>query len=153
MVTTSPTFTIPMQPASVGDAQPAVRRWLDADPMCHCQHPAGYQATLGYVVGARVWRTARGFFCVTLLLAGLAACGSSGDLTFTNEGTEAVTVTTDHDKFKLPPNSGTSILDNGCNKGNVTVTFASGSAVTIPGPVCPDKQVVIRNGKVDLKSV
>ena len=101
----------------------------------------------------RTWRTTSGLIGATLLLAGLTACGSSGDLTFSNEGTEAVTVTTDDETFEVPASSGTSILDNGCTKGDVTVTFASGSTVTIAGPVCPNKQVVIRDGRVDLKSV
>jgi predicted small lipoprotein YifL len=101
---------------------------------------------------SRVRRTAGGVLAALVLSATLAGCGDSGDLTFWNGGTEAVTVTTDHDTFDLPPNNGSSLLDNGCNKGDVTVTFASGEAFVIAGPVCPENQVVIRDGKVTLEA-
>jgi hypothetical protein len=91
-------------------------------------------------MGSRVWLAASGVIATTVLSATLAGCGDSGDLTFWNGGTEAVTVTTDHDTFKLPPNNGSSLLDNGCNKGDVTVTFASGQQSVIAGPVCPENE-------------
>jgi hypothetical protein len=99
----------------------------------------------------RVWVIASGGIAATLLSATVAGCGDSGDLTFWNGGTEAVTVTTDHDTFDLPPNNGSSLLDNGCNKGDVTVTFASGKVFVIAGPVCPEHQIVIRDGNVALQ--
>jgi|tagenome__1003787_1003787.scaffolds.fasta_scaffold17885759_1 hypothetical protein len=100
---------------------------------------------------SRVWLTASGAITATVLSATLGGCGDSGDLTFWNGGTEAVTVTTDHDTFNLPPDNGSSLLDNGCNKGDVTVTFASGGAFVIAGPLCPENQVVISDGKVELQ--
>jgi hypothetical protein len=108
-------------------------------------------ASLEETMGSRVWRTTSGFLGASLLLAGLTACGDSGDLTFTNEGSGTVTVSTDDQTFTLSPANGTSILDNGCNKGDVTVTFESGSEITLAGPVCPDKQVVIGEDTVAQK--
>ena len=95
-------------------------------------------------------RAAGGLISVALLSATLAACGTFGDLTFFNESTEAVTITTDHETFELPVNNGSSLLDNGCNEGSITVTFASGSTATVAGPVYPGKQVTIRDGQVNL---
>lgn len=45
------------------------------------------------------------------------------------------------------------ILDNGCADGDVTVTFPSGEVAVVPGPVCPDQEIVIEDGRADLRPV
>jgi len=39
----------------------------------------------------------------------------------------------------------------GCTPGDVTVKFTSGQVVVVPGPVCPEQQIVVYDGKVDLQ--
>lgn len=92
---------------------------------------------------------------VTVALAAtLTACGDPGDLTISNESPAEVTVLTGDDEAVVPASGGTVFLDYGCTPGDVTVEFASGPAVVVPGPVCPDMEIMIeRDGKVELQPV
>ena len=86
------------------------------------------------------------------LAATLATYGDPGDLAISNESSAEVTVLTDDDEAAVPALGGSVVLDYGCTPGDVTVEFASGPAVVVPGPVCPDEQIAVRrDGKVELQ--
>ncbi|WP_448631047.1 hypothetical protein [Cellulomonas soli] len=90
----------------------------------------------------------------TVVLAGvvlgsavsLTACSDPGDLEFWNGGDDEVTVQTGDDETTISGSGGVVFLDYGCTPGDVTVVFSSGESVVIPGPVCPDRRVVIGDG-------
>ena len=86
-----------------------------------------------------------------VLSAGLSGCSDAGDLSFSNEGPENVTVSTGDQEFTVDADGGVQILDSGCSTGDILVDFASGQEVVVAGPVCPDQQIVIRDGRVDLQ--
>jgi len=64
----------------------------------------------------------------------LTACGNQGDLSIWNSGPSDVTVLTGDNELNVPASGGVSILDYGCTPGDVTVKFASGGEVLLPGP-------------------
>lgn len=82
--------------------------------------------------------------------AALTAC-SQGDLAFSNEGAEDVTVSTQDAEFEVSAGGGVVILESGCSEGDITVVFASGREIVVAGPVCPDERVLIQDGNVVLQ--
>ncbi|WP_141990326.1 hypothetical protein [Rhodoglobus vestalii] len=85
------------------------------------------------------------------MTAALTACSSVGDLTISNESSSDVTVTTGDDEIIVSAGGGASILGSGCTPGDVTVEFTSGEKFVVAGPVCPEEQIVVRNGKAELQ--
>lgn len=85
---------------------------------------------------------------VTVVLAG---CGGGGDLSFRNDGPDDVSVVVDGETTSVDAGGGMVVLDAGCTRGDVLVTFPSGRTVTVPGPVCPDREVVVHDQEVDLR--
>ena len=86
------------------------------------------------------------------LAAALTACSDPGDLAISNDSPAEVTVLTGDEEVSVPESGGTVVLDYGCTPGDVTVEFASGPAVVVPGPVCPDTEIMIRrDGRVELQ--
>jgi len=81
----------------------------------------------------------------------LTACGSQGDLSFWNSGPGNVTVLTGDDELAIPADGGVDLLDHGCTPGDVTVKFASGQEVLLPGPVCPDQRIMVGDGTATLQ--
>lgn len=104
---------------------------------------------MGMVAGRRVLGAA----VVGVLVGAMAACSDPGDLGFVNEGPDDVVVTVDGDESEVSSGGGMLILDNGCTDGDVTVTFPSGEVAVVPGPVCPDQEIVIGDGEVDVRPV
>lgn len=96
-------------------------------------------------------RLAAGALVTVILTAALTACSDPGDLAIMNEGPEEVTVLTGDEETTVDVGGGAVILDYGCTPGDVTVEFASGQVVVVPGPVCPEQQIVIRDGDVELE--
>ncbi len=92
-----------------------------------------------------------GLFIVVLMSA-LTACSSLGDLTFSNESDTDVTISTGADEVAIPSDGAASILGTGCSRGDVVVKFASGKKLVVSGPVCPSDQIVVHDGKVDVRS-
>ena len=102
-------------------------------------------------MGRRLWLVTGGIITVALA-ATLVTHKIPGDLTFRNESPNDVTVLTGDEQFTISAGGGVSILDYGCTPGDVTVEFASGPAVVVPGPVCPDTEIMIRrDGRVELQ--
>lgn len=79
-----------------------------------------------------------------LVALALAACARPGDLSFVNDGDADATISTGDVEGVVPAGGGLVVLDYGCSQGDVGVTLGSGRTVTLPGPVCPDQEVVIR---------
>lgn len=104
-------------------------------------------------MGRASGRRVAGAIAVGVLLTGLAACSDPGDLSFANEGPDDVVVTVDGEESEVGSGGGMLILDNGCTDGDVTVAFPSGEVAVVPGPVCPDQEVVIGDGRADLRPV
>lgn len=71
----------------------------------------------------------------------LTACGNQGDLNVENSGPSDVTVLTGDNELNVPASDAISIRDYGCTPGDVTVKFASGQEVLLPGPECPDQRM------------
>jgi ABC-type Fe3+-hydroxamate transport system substrate-binding protein len=91
---------------------------------------------------------------IVAVTAALTACSSVGDLTISNESSSDVTVSTvltGGDEIVVSAGGGASILGSGCTPGDVTVEFPSGEKFVVAGPVCPEEQIVVRNGKVELQ--
>ena len=84
------------------------------------------------------------------LAATLTTCSRPGDLAIRNESPTDVTVLTGDEELTISAGGGASILDYGCTPGDVTVKFTSGPVVVVPGPVCPEQQIVVYDGKVEL---
>ena len=85
------------------------------------------------------------------VLAAVAACSDPGDLSIVNEGPDDVVVSVDDEESEVDAGGGVVILDNGCSDGDVTVTFPSGEVVVVPGPVCPDQEIVIGDGRAEVR--
>lgn len=99
----------------------------------------------------RTWLVSGGLITVALAVT-LATYNDAGDLSISNESSTEVTVMTGDTKATVPATGGTVLLDYGCTPGDVTVKVASSPAVVVPGPVCPEQQIVIRgDGKVELQ--
>ncbi|MEW1959950.1 hypothetical protein [Kineococcus sp. NPDC059986] len=81
----------------------------------------------------------------------LGGCGSAGDVSFENNGTTAVRVVWDDDEGTVEPSGGLVVLGSGCLEGDVDVVYPDGRAVTVDGPVCPDRVVEIGDAGVELR--
>lgn len=88
---------------------------------------------------------------VMALAVALTGCTSDGDLSFSNEGAEDVTVSTGDQEFTVESDGGVHILGYGCTEGDTTVRFPTGQEVVLTERVCPDRQVVIRDGTVNVE--
>lgn len=91
-----------------------------------------------------------GLLGVALSIA-LTGCSGAGDLSFSNESPNDVSVSTGSEEITVTAGGAVSILGSGCTKGDVIVEFTSGQKVVVAGPVCPSDHVVIRDGKVELQ--
>lgn len=98
--------------------------------------------------------------CIRRLLAGAlalgavvgtTACGDAGDLSIRNDGPDDVTISTGDEESEVSAGGGVVILDYGCTPGDVTVRFADGRTAVVPGPVCPDEEIVVGDGRVDVR--
>ncbi|NTW41270.1 MAG: hypothetical protein HGA44_15590 [Cellulomonadaceae bacterium] len=83
----------------------------------------------------------------------LAACSDAGDLSVVNESDFEATILTGDEEATVSPWGGVVLLDYGCTPGDVTVEFPSGSTVVLPGPVCPDQEIVVGNGTAEVRQV
>lgn len=101
-------------------------------------------------MGRRPWLVTGGLIAVTLA-ATLTTCSRPGDLAIRNESPTDVTALTGDEKLTISGWGGVVMHRYGCTSGDVTVKFTSGQVVVIPGPVCPEQQIVIYDGKVDLQ--
>ena len=99
-------------------------------------------------MGRRLWLVTGGIITVTLA-ATLITHKIPGDLAFRNESPTDVTVLTGDEELTISAGGGAAILDYGCTPGDVTVKFTSGQVVVVPGPVCPEQQIVVYDGKVE----
>lgn len=98
-------------------------------------------------------RLATGSLIGVLLAISLTACGHRGDLTIINNGPSDVTVLTGDDETSVSASGGTVAHDYGCTPGDVTVKFASGQEIVLPGPVCPDQRIMVGDGTATLQPV
>lgn len=96
-------------------------------------------------------RAAVGGVLGTALAVTLTACGDRGDLSISNNGPDDVTVLTGDEEVTVDAGGGAVLLDYGCTPGDVTVRFATGPEVTLPGPVCPDEWIVVGDGTATLR--
>ena len=87
-----------------------------------------------------------------VLAVALAGCRHGGDLSFRNDGPDDVNVVTDGETSSVEAGGGMVVLGAGCTDGDVLVTFPSGKTVTVAGPVCPDREVVIHDQGVELRT-
>jgi hypothetical protein len=101
-------------------------------------------------MGRRPWLVTGGLITVALA-ATLITHKIPGDLAFRNESPTDVTVLTGDEELTISAGGGAAILDYGCTPGDVTVKFTSGQVVVVPGPVCPEQQIVVYDGKVELQ--
>lgn len=81
----------------------------------------------------------------------LAACSDSGDLSVVNNGPGDITVDTGDEEVVVEADGGTVLLDYGCTPGDVTITFATGSETVLPGPICPEEEIVVGDGAATLQ--
>lgn len=86
----------------------------------------------------------------TVALA-LTACSDAGDLSVVNNGPADVTVDTGDEEVVVEADGGAVLLDYGCTPGEVTITFASGSETVLPGPICPEEEIVVGDGAATLR--
>ncbi len=96
-------------------------------------------------------RLAAGTLVAALLATTMTACRGRGDLTITNNGPGDATVLIGGEHVVVSSSGGAALLNYGCTPGDVTVEFTSGRAVVLPGPVCPDQQIVIHDGSAVLR--
>ena len=102
-------------------------------------------------MGGRPWLVIGGLITVALA-ATLITHKIPGDLTISNHSPADVTVLTGDEELTVSGWGGATILHYGCTPGDVTVKFTSGQAVVVvPGPVCPEQQIVVYDGKVELQ--
>lgn len=94
---------------------------------------------------------------VTLVLVGVAAavtlsaCADSGDLSIVNNGPDDVWVDTGDEEFTVAEDGGVVLLNYGCTPGDVTVRFSTGTEVEVPGPVCPEQEIVVEDETATLR--
>lgn len=100
----------------------------------------------------RTWQVAGGLVGAGLAMA-LSGCADAGDLSITNNGASEVVVRTGDQETTASATGGVVIHDYGCTPGDVTVEFASGQRTLLPGPVCPDQQIVIGDDTARLEPV
>lgn len=96
-------------------------------------------------------RLATGSLIGAVLAVTLTACSDPGDLNISNNGPDDVTVMTGDHEVTVYADGGVAILDYGCTPADVTVVFASGLEVVLPGPVCPDQRIVVGDATATLQ--
>jgi len=96
-------------------------------------------------------RAATGTVIGALLAIVLTACSDRGDLAIDNEGPNDVTVQTGDEEVTVNATGGAVLLDYGCTPGDVTIKFTDAPDVVLPGPVCPDQQIVVGDGTATLQ--
>jgi hypothetical protein len=101
-------------------------------------------------MGRRLWLVIGGLVTVALA-ATLTTCSRAGDLAVRNESPTDVTVLIGDEKDTVPGWGGFTIHHYGCTPGDVTVEFTSGKVAVVSGPVCPEQQIVVYDGKVELQ--
>jgi len=101
-------------------------------------------------MGRRPWLVTGGLITVALA-ATLTTCSRPGDLAIQNRNPTDVTVLAGEEELTVPGWGGVVMHHYGCTPGDVTVKFTSGQVVVVPGPVCPEQQIVVYDGKVDLQ--
>lgn len=94
----------------------------------------------------------RGALIILAIATTLTACSGPGDLNISNESSTDVTVSTGDEVITVPALGGASILGSGCTPGDVIIEFTSGQKVAVSGPVCPEKQIVVLDGKVEMRA-
>lgn len=100
----------------------------------------------------RVVRRATGGLIGAVLVVTVTACSAHGDLDISNEGPDDVTVFVgDHEALTVYADGAVSLLGYGCTPAEVTIEYASGLEVVLPGPVCPDQQIVIGDDAATLR--
>lgn len=88
------------------------------------------------------------------LVAVLTACAGAGDLSVRNDSDADVTVRFGDEDSRVSAHGGVVLLGYGCSPGDVTVELASGRAAVLPGPVCPEQEIVVRpDGTVAVQDV
>lgn len=97
-------------------------------------------------------RFARSGLLLLAMMAALTACTGAGDVSISNESSTDVIVSTGDDDVAVSAGGAASILGSGCIPGDVTVEFASGETVTVPGPICPGEQLVVLDDEVELRT-
>ncbi len=101
----------------------------------------------------RHWNGLAGSGLILMAVAAtLTACSGLGDLNISNESSTDVTVSTGDEVITVAAWGAASILGSGCTPGDVIVELDSGQKVTVSGPVCPEKQLVVLDGKVELRA-
>jgi hypothetical protein len=101
-------------------------------------------------VGRRLWLVTGGLITVALA-ATVTTCSRPGDLAINNGSPNDVTVLTGDEKLTVSGWGGVVIHRYGCTPGDLTVKFTSGQVVVVPGPVCPDQQIVVYDGQVEVQ--
>ena len=101
-------------------------------------------------VGRRRWLVT-GWLITVALAAILTTCSRPGDLGINNRSPTDVTVLTGDEEDTISGWGGVVMHHHGCTPGDVTVKFTSGQVVVVPGPVCPEQQIVVYDGKVELQ--
>lgn len=99
----------------------------------------------------RPGRTAWRALVAVCALVVVAACSDAGDLSMINDDADPVTVRTGDEVVEVDGSGGAVLLDYGCTPGDVTVELPTGRAVVLDGPVCPDEEIVVRDGEVTLE--
>jgi hypothetical protein len=107
---------------------------------------------VGVVRGRTRW-SASGALAALGLTAVLSACSSPGDLMFLNDGDTDATVSTGDEEAVVSSDGAVVLLGYGCTPGDVTVVLGSGRTIVLPGPVCPDQEVVIEDDDARLRPV
>jgi hypothetical protein len=101
-------------------------------------------------MGLRPWLVTGGLITVALA-ATLTTCSRPGDLAINNRTPADVTILTGDEELKVSGWGGVVMHHYGCTPGDVTVEFTSGKVVLVSGPVCPEQQIVVYDGKVELQ--
>jgi hypothetical protein len=101
-------------------------------------------------MGRRPWLVTGGLITVALA-ATLTTCSRPGDLAIDNRSPTDVTVLTGDEKLTVSGWGGVVMHRYGCTPGDVTVKFTSSQVVVVSGPVCPEQQIVVHDGKVELQ--
>lgn len=100
-----------------------------------------------------VIRAVVGALASATVAVALTACSNAGDLSVFNYGPGNVTVDTGDEENSLEADGGVVLLNYGCTPGDVTIKFETGTEIVLPGPVCPEQEIVIGNETATLRPV
>ena len=81
----------------------------------------------------------------------MAGCADAGDLSITNDGANDAVVRIGDEDVDVPGSGGVVIMDAGCTPGDVTVELRSGRSIVLPGPVCPEQEIVISDDSATVR--